>query len=140
MDRQVWRNFTRIRGTLGEHCPWQRGTAPVLTLAATSRRTFYRWYDRYLEGGPEALQDRSSAPSRVWNRQVAIECKFDKSIRLGEIEDVDWYGNKFDTALSQLIEAQANRECDQAIIVFDRSSRILVRSRRSVPLDGRDRL
>lgn len=56
------------------------------------------------------------------NRQVAIECKFDKSIRLGEIEDVDWYGNKFDTALSQLIEAQANRECDQAIIVFDRSS------------------
>lgn len=56
------------------------------------------------------------------NRQVAIECKFDKSVRLGEIEDIDWYGNKFDTALSQLIEAQANRQCDQAIIVFDRSS------------------
>lgn len=54
--------------------------------------------------------------------QVAIECKFDKSIRLGEITDVDWYGNKFDTALSQLIEAQANRSCEQAIIVFDRSS------------------
>ena len=32
------------------------------------RRTFCRWYDRYLEGGPEALQDRPSAPSRVWNR------------------------------------------------------------------------
>ena len=31
-------------------------------------RTFYRWYDRYLEGGPEALADRPSAPSRVWNR------------------------------------------------------------------------
>ncbi|EGI53109.1 hypothetical protein SUS17_4078 [Sphingomonas sp. S17] len=30
------------------------------------RRTFYRWYDRYLEGGPEALEDRPSAPSRVW--------------------------------------------------------------------------
>lgn len=56
------------------------------------------------------------------DRKVVIECKFDKSIRLGEIEDVDWYGNKFDTALSQLIEAQANRECDQAIIVFDKSS------------------
>src|SRR5690606_33675897 len=28
------------------------------------RRTFYRWYDRYLDGGPEALADRSSAPSR----------------------------------------------------------------------------
>jgi hypothetical protein len=55
-------------------------------------------------------------------RLVAIECKFDKAIRLGEIEDVDWYGNKFDTALSQLIETQANRACEQAIIVFDRSS------------------
>ncbi len=32
------------------------------------RRTFCRWYDRYLDGGPEALADRSSAPSRVWNR------------------------------------------------------------------------
>ena len=31
------------------------------------RRTFYRWYDRFLEGGAEALEDRPSAPSRVWN-------------------------------------------------------------------------
>lgn len=33
-----------------------------------ARRTFYRWYDRYVEGGPEALEDRPSRPSRVWNR------------------------------------------------------------------------
>ncbi len=32
------------------------------------RRTFYRWYDRYLEGGPEALADKPSRPNRVWNR------------------------------------------------------------------------
>ncbi len=32
------------------------------------RRTFYRWYDRYVQGGPEALADRPSAPSRIWNR------------------------------------------------------------------------
>lgn len=32
------------------------------------RRTFCRWYDRYLDGGPEALEDRPSAPSRVWMR------------------------------------------------------------------------
>jgi transposase InsO family protein len=32
------------------------------------RRTFYRWYDRYVQGGPEALADRPSAPNRVWNR------------------------------------------------------------------------
>lgn len=30
--------------------------------------TFYRWYDRFLEHGPERLEDRSSRPSRVWNR------------------------------------------------------------------------
>jgi len=35
------------------------------------RSAFYRWYDRYLEGGPEALEDRPSAPSRVWNRTPA---------------------------------------------------------------------
>ena len=32
------------------------------------RTTFYRWYDKYLDGGPEALQDRSPKPLRVWNR------------------------------------------------------------------------
>jgi len=32
------------------------------------RRTFSRWYDRYLDGGREALADRPSAPGRVWNR------------------------------------------------------------------------
>ena len=33
-----------------------------------TRWTFYRWYDSYLEGGPEALEDRPAAPSRMWNR------------------------------------------------------------------------
>ena len=32
------------------------------------RATFYRWYDLYQIGGPEALSDRSSRPRRVWNR------------------------------------------------------------------------
>ena len=30
--------------------------------------TFYRWYDRFRAGGPEALTDRPSKPDRVWNR------------------------------------------------------------------------
>jgi putative transposase len=30
--------------------------------------TFYRWYDRFVEHGPEGLEDRPSWPSRVWNR------------------------------------------------------------------------
>lgn len=32
------------------------------------RPTFYRWYDRFLTHGVEGLEDRHSAPSRVWNR------------------------------------------------------------------------
>lgn len=40
----------------------------TLDQLGVARRTFYRWYDRYLEGGPEALADRPSTPSRVWNR------------------------------------------------------------------------
>ena len=32
------------------------------------RSSFYRWYDRYQRGGPEALADRPSRPDRVWNR------------------------------------------------------------------------
>jgi transposase InsO family protein len=32
------------------------------------RQTFYRWYDRYLTGGLEALEDRSPRPGKVWNR------------------------------------------------------------------------
>ena len=30
--------------------------------------TFYRWYDLYRRGGPEALKDRQLGPSRAWNR------------------------------------------------------------------------
>jgi transposase InsO family protein len=43
----------------------------TLDQLGIARRTFYRWYDRYVEGGPEALEDRPSRPSRVWNRICA---------------------------------------------------------------------
>lgn len=46
------------------HLPARR----TLDQLGVARRTFYRWYDRYLGGGPAALEDRPSAPSRVWNR------------------------------------------------------------------------
>ena len=32
------------------------------------RATFYRWYDLYQTGGPEALEDQQPKPDRVWNR------------------------------------------------------------------------
>lgn len=54
--------------------------------------------------------------------KVVIECKFDKNIRLGDIKDKEVFTNKSDTAWSQLIEAQANRNGKVGIIVFDISS------------------
>lgn len=53
--------------------------------------------------------------------RIIIECKFDKSIRLGDIESKDIFTRKVDTAWSQLIEAEANRDGKVSIIVFDRS-------------------
>ena len=53
-----------IRIVEQSHLPAKR----TLDQLGIARRTFYRWYDRYLDGGPEALEDRPSAPSRVWNR------------------------------------------------------------------------
>lgn len=51
--------------------------------------------------------------------KIAIECKFDKSVRLGDIESKDIFKNKVDTAWSQLLEAQANRDSKVSLIVFD---------------------
>lgn len=51
--------------------------------------------------------------------KIAIECKFDKSVRLGDIESKEVFTRKTDTAWSQLIEAQANRDSKVSIIVFD---------------------
>ena len=51
--------------------------------------------------------------------KIAIECKFDKSVRLGDIESKDIFTRKSDTAWSQLLEAQANRESKVSLIVFD---------------------
>jgi transposase InsO family protein len=44
------------------------GVRPTLEKLGIPRATFYRWYDQYQRGGPEALEDRSPRPDRVWNR------------------------------------------------------------------------
>ena len=46
------------------HLPAKR----TLSKLGIPRATFYRWYDRYREGGPEALADHRCRPDRVWNR------------------------------------------------------------------------
>jgi len=40
----------------------------ILRKLGIPRATFYRWYDRYSRGGPEALNDQPPRPDRVWNR------------------------------------------------------------------------
>ena len=51
--------------------------------------------------------------------KIAIECKFDKSLKLGDISSKDIFVRKTDTAWNQLLEAQVNREAKIGLIVFD---------------------
>ena len=53
-----------IRLVEGSHLPVRRTLAQI----GVPVTTFYRWYDRYREHGPEGLEDRSPRPGRVWNR------------------------------------------------------------------------
>ena len=53
-----------IRRVEQSHLPVKR----TLKKFGIPRATFYRWYDLYQNGGPEALDDRSPRPDRVWNR------------------------------------------------------------------------
>ncbi len=53
-----------IRLVEQSHLPVKR----TLAKLCVARATFYRWYDLYRTGGPEALDDRSPRPDRVWNR------------------------------------------------------------------------
>lgn len=48
----------------GSHLP----AKATLKKLGIPRATFYRWYDRFLTGGVEALADHRSRPDRVWNR------------------------------------------------------------------------
>jgi putative transposase len=53
-----------IRLVEQSHLPRRRTLAMLDVLPST----FYAWYDRYLTGGPEALEDRPPRPGKVWNR------------------------------------------------------------------------
>ena len=53
-----------IRIVEQSHLPARR----TLERLGIPRSTFHRWYDRFLTGGVDALEDRSPRPGRVWNR------------------------------------------------------------------------
>jgi putative transposase len=50
-----------IRLVEQSHLPVRR----TLRHLGIPRATFYRWYDLYQSGGPEALEDKPSRPDRV---------------------------------------------------------------------------
>jgi putative transposase len=53
-----------IRLAEQSHLPVKR----TLEKLGIPRATFYHWCDLYRTGGPEALEDRSPRPKRIWNR------------------------------------------------------------------------
>jgi putative transposase len=53
-----------IRLVEQSHLPARR----TLEKLGIPRATFHRWYDRFLTGGVDALEDRRPRPKRVWNR------------------------------------------------------------------------
>jgi len=53
-----------IRTVENSHLPVKN----TLDMLGIPRTTFYRWYDLYVEGGLDALTDRSPQPRPVWNR------------------------------------------------------------------------
>lgn len=55
------------------------------------------------------------------DRRIVIEVKYDKSYKLGDIQDKDLFIKKADTAWSQILEAKANRDGVVGIIVFDKA-------------------
>jgi putative transposase len=46
------------------HLPVRR----TLEKFGIPRQTFYRWHNRYVTGGLEALEDGRPRPGKVWNR------------------------------------------------------------------------
>jgi hypothetical protein len=54
-------------------------------------------------------------------KSIVIEVKFDKTYKLGDIQDKDIFIKKSDTAWGQILEAKANRDSVVGMIVFDRS-------------------
>ena len=96
--------------------------AEFLSVFVKSRR-----YDDivYLTGNSKGLLPRNKTGDVLCeiagrpDLRIAIECKFDKGIRLRDIRTKEVFSKASDTAWSQLLEAQANRDGQAGIIVLD---------------------
>ena len=90
----------------------QRGLNDLVSLSGTTKGTL----KNNKTGDINAYVGGESA-----GLKIAIECKFDKSIKLGDVDSSDIGSNKYDTAWSQLLEASVNRDANASIIVFDKT-------------------
>lgn len=119
MKQEVFHK-TAIKGVAAENdilefldaCIDQRGLNDVVSLSGTTKGTLKnnKTGDIIAYVGGESV-----------GRKIAIECKFDKSIKLGDVDSLDIGSNKYDTAWSQLLEATVNRDANASIIVFDKT-------------------
>ncbi len=64
ISNEVSEKLEIIRLVEQSHLPTKR----TIDKLGIPRTTFYRWYDKYLIGGIDALKDRSPKPLHVWNR------------------------------------------------------------------------
>jgi len=46
----------------------QLSVTQTLEEFGIARSSFYRWYQQYQIGGPDALESRSKSPRRFWNK------------------------------------------------------------------------
>ena len=92
------------------------------------------WRDKTSEAGSDIgeIKDRKVGDIIVEvegsDKKVSIESKFDKSVQLGDVLDMDYRKNKDPiadaekTAFGQLLLSLANRDAKIALIVFDRAT------------------
>jgi len=62
------------------------GIRRTLEQIGIPRSTFYNWYDRYLEGGVDALEDKKPVPGSVWNKVPQAQRKLLLDLALDEPE------------------------------------------------------
>ena len=81
------------------HLPVKR----TLEKLGIPRATFYRWCDLYQAGGPEALNDRSPRPDRVWNRIRYVHQ--DRARRRAQAASRNWDSRSASITFSTLLRA-----------------------------------
>ena len=77
-----------IRTVEGSHLPAKQ----TLDMLGIPRTTFYRWYDRYVEGGFDALADRSPRPKSVW--KASRPARYLRAARLLDLPHIGWVTSK----------------------------------------------